>query len=154
MLLETVRGTFINTDHVRTIGARWDKEKHQYEIYCTFANGDAESFDVWDSEWERLKEHGDDLIVPSPQGYFLLFYYSDEFGESIDRWPVLAWKLDRDVGGFHKVITAWNSFDEPTDQAILCPDGRVVELGSQVWDTEGHWLAAQQKKKVPAKSEP
>src|SRR6516225_5910358 len=143
MMLKTTRGeNFINTDQMRGIGAVWDKEQHHFEVVCTFADGSVETYAVFPREWERFRAAAEsDPVIKAEPDYWLLSYLAET--DEVDRWPVLAWRLDLQYG-YHQVVTPASSGDpnegHDDQSAVLCPNGRLTEPGNRSWDNETEWL--------------
>jgi hypothetical protein len=145
MMLETImRETFINTDQMRELRAIWDKERHRFELVCTFTDGSVETYTVRPTEWQRFRSEAEfGPVIKADPGYWLLSYWSEP--EEVIRWPVLAWRLDLQHG-CHQVITPASSgninisgeYEEGS--AVLCPNGRLMQPGNQSWVNEAEWL--------------
>lgn len=140
MIIECVSGLRVNLAHVRCFRVIWRKGKGEREFSGEYADGSVFREEVATSVGEDL-EAPDRQLVASPPGYFVLGYWT-EGGESVTRDAVLAWEFDRELG-FHGAYTAWD-YPRGGEQMIACPDGRVVQPGSQIWDTEAAWLKDQQ----------
>lgn len=137
MFIETINQGTINTDHAIQITQTWNKSERKHRIHCDMIDGRtivAEVAGYVEIEPRRKS------VIPAQSGYFLLTYFGPE-KEFVDRWPVLAWALDPELG-FHEAITLDNSVadDVAILRAILCPDGRMISPGDASWKTEADWI--------------
>jgi hypothetical protein len=160
MWIKTAQGEHINMDHVARFtflrGTKENQKDNQLPMVVEYPSGERESLLIYQSTHEDLEELVYNRpVVPSPDGYFLLSYYpavagEDSNEETITRWPVLVWLLDLDFG-FHRTVTAWTSGkdeDFGNNDAILCPNGRVVRPGDSMWPNEDDWLAEMRQPKA------
>jgi hypothetical protein len=155
MMLKTTKGKYINLDQARTVSAKWNKDSYECDVRVQWDADSSNDYQVYNVEWEDFEKRLEpNAIVPSPPGYFQLLFWSEgkNAEECVDRWPILAWCFNADLG-FHRVFTAWTYPDEQEESlAILCPDGRVVEPGCSVWPSEAEWLEDMHKKTAEAKA--
>jgi len=158
MILSTMTGGCINTDQVRKV-IRVDKQTAHHNIdgkeypypitriTLEWANGDVDHVTVDPDDWNKFQRTFDtqQYVLPSPAGYTLLSYFTDE--RRATRWPILAWRFNSD-NEYHSVVTAITGFDDFDEyrkgvyNAILCPDGRISAPGDQGWESEEEWLRA------------
>jgi hypothetical protein len=158
MMLETIEDGFINTDTCRELEFKWDKKGHDHRLVCTFNDGLVKGYRIYLPEWEHFKATvaGYSPPIKAEPGYWRLRYWADT--DEVERLPVLAWRLDL-RHGYHQVVTPFSSGNpseiDGDDSAVLCPGGRVVEPGNELWDDEAAWLrdmrerAEAKKKNVP-----
>lgn len=156
MMLRTHSG-YVNTDQCLFLRCRWNKQKpHESALVGEYVNGTSVNETIVYSEWQEFEMQVGYLApVPSPPGYFLLRYWYDEDGEyetPVERTQVLAWVFDGDLG-YHRVYTGWDTPGRYDDSnAILCPDGRVIDPGESTWESEEEWLKEKRRDREAKKA--
>ena len=154
MMMRTCAGHYINLDRVRELRFHKSHDQNKFEAAFTYDNGDNDTAMVYATTRTEVEEAFDRkaFLIPAEPGYQQLMFFSNEPGpdddrlEIIDRWPVIAWELELEFG-YHRPVTVWSCLgDADADNvAVLCPDGRVVNPGTQTWANEADWLKDQRK---------
>lgn len=135
--IQTANRGLINTDHVMRITTHWDKNSRKHSIFCEMVGGESVSAEVFGDVTDELNTCP---ILPAQPGYTLLTFYSLDGKECIERSPVIAWKIDTDLGEFHEGIGLISPSSNAIMSGILCPDGRVICPGDTFYDNENEWL--------------
>jgi hypothetical protein len=120
------------------ITPQWNKSTREHSIFCEMVGGADISAKVYGDVTDELTTPP---IIPAQPGYTLLaFYLFDDGKEGVERSPVIAWKIDIDLNEFHEGIGLIHPSDNVLKTGILCPDGRVIEIGDSFYDNEEQWL--------------
>ena len=151
--LRTDDGGLINADRIERIREA-DPDSELGRLCATLSDGSSVMLANGADDLERLLAP----VVAAAPGYVRLRYNrnAEEFGvpAQVERMPVVAWQITEDAA---YPIVPGNEIGRPyfIGEAVLLPDGRVVEVFEQTFDDENAslamwaWLAEFHRKTKP-----
>lgn len=130
---------FLRTDDDNVL-VNADRIDRIVQSRATLSDGTSVMLANGDDDLERLLAP----VVAAAPGYVRLRYHSGmlELGvpAQVERMPVVAWQITEDAA---YPIVPGNEIGRPyfIREAVLLPDGRVVEVFEETFDDEKAWLA-------------